>query len=399
MSDTSGLRIVHVLRAPMGGVLRHVRDLALAQVDAGHQVGLVCDVPGPDGYNETMLGALGDGLPLGLHRVAMARAVGFGDIASARAILAVLKRLKPDIVHGHGAKGGVHARAIGALANRQARPARLYSPHGGSLHFDPQSRTGKLYFAVERMLERACETILFVADYERSVYETKIGVPRCATHVVHNGLTPPEFEPVKPVAGAAAFLFIGEIRMLKGPDLFVDAIAALRASGHADTNAVMVGAGPDRTAIAERIGAHGLASAVTMHDPMPARDAFALAQTVVMPSRAEAMPYIVLEALAAGKPLIATHVGGIPEIVGSDNPALVEPTLEALTGVMRRSLDQPGWLESHMVPATTLKSRFSAAVMAESITNAYREALTRARSGAPVHPSRDTRANGASSVS
>ena len=60
MSDTAGLRIVHVLRAPMGGVLRHVRDLALAQADRGHQVGLICDVPGTDGYNETMLELLAD---------------------------------------------------------------------------------------------------------------------------------------------------------------------------------------------------------------------------------------------------------------------------------------------------------------------------------------------------
>lgn len=399
MSDTAGLRIVHMLRAPMGGVLRHVRDLALAQADRGHQVGLICDVPGTDGYNETMLELLAGDLPLGLHRVAMARAVGIGDIASARATLSVLKRLKPDIVHGHGAKGGVYARAIGALANRDARPARLYSPHGGSLHFDPQSRKGKLYFTVERLLERACETILFVADYERSVYAAKIGTPRCTTQVVHNGLTSAEFEPVVPASQAAAFLFIGEIRMLKGPDLFVDAIAALRSGGHDDVRAVMVGAGPDRAAIAERIRAQGLAGAITMHEPMPARDAFALARTVVMPSRAEAMPYIVLEALAAGMPLIATKVGGIPEIMGENNAALVEPALVPLTDAMRRSLDQPGWLGNQMVPVTTLKSRFSAAVMAESIVNAYREALTRARPAAIQRSPAGPKTNGASSVS
>lgn len=399
MSDMTGLRIVHVLRAPMGGVLRHVRDLALAQADRGHLVGLICDVPGTDGYNETMLEQLAGDLPLGLHQVAMARAVGFGDIASARATLSVLKRLKPDIVHGHGAKGGVYARAVGALANRDARPARLYSPHGGSLHFDPQSRKGKLYFTVERMLERACETILFVADYERSVYATKIGEPRCTTQVVHNGLTPAEFEPVITARDAAAFLFIGEIRMLKGPDLFVDAIAALRAGGHENVDAVMVGAGPDRAAIAARIDAQGLSDVITMRDPMPARDAFCLARTVVMPSRAEAMPYIVLEALAAGKPLIATNVGGIPEIMGRSSAALVEPAMAPLTETMRRSLDQPGWLGNQMVPVTTLKSRFSAAVMAESIVNAYREALTRARPASIQASPAGPKANGASSVS
>ena len=98
-------------------------------------------------------------------------------------------------------------------------------------------------------------------------------------------------------------------------------------------------------------------------------------------------------------PLIATKVGGIPEIMGQNNAALVEPALVPLTDAMRRSLDQPGWLGNQMVPVTTLKSRFSAAVMAESIVNAYREALTRARPAAIQRSPAGPKTNGASSVS
>lgn len=379
MSDQATLRIVHVLRAPMGGVLRHVRDLALAQTAAGHRVGVICDTPGTSGYNETILTQLSDGLDLGVHRVPMARSVGAGDIMAARKVLANLKELKPDVVHGHGAKGGVYARAIGARANPNARAARLYSPHGGSLHYDPASSSGKLYFGIERMLERACEAIVFVADYERQTYHAKIGAPRCATHVIANGLTEPEFEPVRTAPDAADFLFIGEMRMLKGPDLFIDALARLKADGHTGVRAVMVGAGPDREAMTARITEAGLNSMITLHDPMPARQAFALARTMVMPSRAEAMPYIVLEALAAGMPLIASRVGGIPEIVGPDNEALIPPTLDALEQAMARDLAEQGWLRAHMPTAQILKARFSATAMAEAITDAYRQALLKCR--------------------
>jgi len=73
MADPPSLTIVHVLRAPMGGVLRHVRDLATAQSAAGHRVGLICDVAGTDGYNEMMLQDMAGALALGLHRVPMAR--------------------------------------------------------------------------------------------------------------------------------------------------------------------------------------------------------------------------------------------------------------------------------------------------------------------------------------
>lgn len=379
MDDTAGLRIVHVLRAPMGGVLRHVRDLALAQTAAGHAVGLICDVPGTPGYNEDTLTQLEGSLDLGVNRVPMARSAGFGDVASARQVLAILKILLPDVVHGHGAKGGVYARAIGGQANLKARPARFYSPHGGSLHYDPKSRGGRLYLAVERMLERACEGILFVAEYERETYTAKIGVPRCATRIVLNGLTEAEFEPVAPTPDAADFLFIGELRILKGPDLFVGALERLRAEGHDGIRAVMVGAGPDRDAIISQIEKAGLKDAIALHGPMPARQAFALARTVVMPSRAEAMPYIVLEALAASKPLIASRVGGIPEILGTDSGALIAPTLDAVGTAMRRDLEEPGWLAAQMPEGSALKARFSAPAMAQAITDAYRDALARCR--------------------
>ena len=393
MTEAAPLRIVHVLRAPMGGVLRHVRDLARAHSAAGHAVGIVCDTPGTDGYEETALDALAPQLALGLRRVPMARPVGFGDIGAARAVLAALKPLRPDVVHGHGAKGGVHARAIGSMANPEARPARLYSPHGGSLHHDPRTMAGRIYFAVERMLERACETIVFVADYERRAYRAKIGVPRCPTRIVHNGLADAEFAPVETAADARDFLFIGEMRALKGPDLFVDAVAALHARGRPAT-AVMAGSGPDRDAIADRIEATGLAGAIALRPAMPARQAFALARAMVMPSRAEAMPYIVLEALGAGRPVIAADVGGIGEIMGPDNAALVAPDTASVAGAMARALAEPQWLADAMPAADTLRRRFSIDTMAEGVMDAYRDGLARARAGhgttAPARPDAPT---------
>lgn len=378
MNEGAPLRIVHLLRPPFGGLMRHVRDLVLAQSAQGHEVGIVCDAPGTVGYHESTLESLKPRLSLGVHRVAIARSVGLSDIGAARTVLSILRPMQPDIVHGHSAKGGVYARALGALSNRRARPARLYSPHGGSLHYDPDSRAGKVYFAIERFLERSCETILFVADYERRTYAAKIGEPRCPTRIVYNGLADSEFEPVTTTADAGDFLFIGEMRLLKGPDLFVEAIGRLRAEGR-PINAVMVGHGPDRDQIAAQVERDGLSDAIDLRPAMPAREAFALARTVVIPSRAEAMPYIVLEALAAGRPLIATDVGGIGEIMGDNRRALVEPDAAALALAMAGALDKPDALAAMMPSTAALKARFSAAVMAEGVMNAYREALTRAR--------------------
>lgn len=360
----------------MGGVFRHVRDLALQHTQSRHDVGLICDAEGTPGYSEAGLKQLDIHLSLGVHRVPMARSVGVSDIASGRRVLATLKKLKPDIVHGHGAKGGVYARAVGGLAgSRERRVARFYSPHGGSLHFDPASRSGKLYFMVERMLESRTDTLMFVARFEEETYTAKIGAPSCETRLIYNGLAKNEFLDVETAKDAADFLFIGEMRDLKGYDLVIEATKALRANGYERLKILMVGSGPEEADADRLIGDANLDDAITRHGPMPARDAFAKARCVVMPSRAEAMPYIVLEALAAGKPLIASKVGGIPEIFEDNTDALITPNAASLEAAMQTFLDDPDSLARKMPSKAQLRSRFSVEVMAEAALNAYRAAL------------------------
>ena len=110
---------------------------------------------------------------------------------------------------------------------------------------------------------------------------------------------------------------------------------------------------------------------------MPARQAFALAGIVVVPSRAEAMPYIVLEALAAGKPMIATSVGGIPEIFGAGSPAIVRADPGELASRMADALSDPASFAAGMPSADELRARFGADVMAAEIEKAYHAALRR----------------------
>ena len=86
----------------------------------------------------------------------MQRHIGPGDIASAYRTYRIIKQLQPDVVHGHGAKGGVYARLFGSLLRvSRSRVARLYSPHGGSLHYDEKTLTGQFFFMLERLMERA----------------------------------------------------------------------------------------------------------------------------------------------------------------------------------------------------------------------------------------------------
>jgi len=373
------LSIVHVARSPVGGIFRHISDLAAAQHAAGHSVGLICDSTTGGALEERRIAALSPFLTLGTARPHMTRSIGPADVASTVSVIRHVVRMRPDIIHCHGAKGGVYGRLAGAFERRRSRTvAAFYAPHGGSLHYDPASYTGRVYFTVERALERLTDGLIHVSAYEAEVYRRKVGEPRCPAHVVVNGLRPEEFQPVALESDAADFLFIGELRDLKGVDVFIDALSLLDREG-LNPRAVIVGpATPeDARRYREMANARVLHHRVAFMPPRPAREAFSLARNVVLPSRAESLPYLVLEAAAASMPLIATNVGGIPEIFDGEADRLVLPgSAEALARAMRAALNEPEKLRAEaMLRRDRLKQKFSLAAMSGRVEDIYRAAL------------------------
>ncbi|HZP19986.1 MAG TPA: glycosyltransferase family 4 protein [Bauldia sp.] len=368
------LRIVHCFRSPLGGIFRHVADLVEEQARAGHAVGVICDSTTGTALEEDVLKRLAPKLALGIRRTPMRRQVSPSDLAATWRLLREVRSLNPDILHAHGAKGGAYARTIGTLLRAFGlRVARIYSPHGGSIHYDPKSLSGRVYFALERVLGWMTDAFIFVSHYEADTYAAKIGKPRSPSAIVLNGLRPDEFEPVAPAPEARDFLFIGEFRDLKGTDLFIEALDIIgRHTGRRPT-AWLVGSGPDKTRFEAMVAERNLGDAVTFRERMPARQAFALARVVVMPSRAESMPYIVLETLAAGVPLIATNVGGIPEVFGEFKSELVPPgNAQMLAAAMQAKLARPD--EARALAAALrerIKPVFSTEAMARKIAAVY----------------------------
>lgn len=368
------LAILHVMRAPVGGLFRHVCDLARAQSARGHRVGILADATTGGDRAAAVLADLGRELALGVTRVAMSRDLGASDWAAFRATQRLVAELDIDIVHGHGAKGGAYARLAGAGR------VRVYTPHGGSLHYARSSPVGFAYLTLEQILARRTELFLFESAYGERVFAEKVGKPAGLVRVVHNGVAPVEFEPVEPAPDATDLLFVGELRVLKGVDVLLRAMAALKAGGR-PLRATLVGAGPDADRFRALATELGLGDAVRFPGALPARQAFAMGRLMVVPSRAESLPYIVLEAGAAGLPLIATAVGGMAEILGADAGLLVAPgDADALAAALVRRLDDPAATAD---AATRLRSRiaagFSVAAMTDGVLAGYEEALARGR--------------------
>jgi glycosyltransferase involved in cell wall biosynthesis len=102
-----------------------------------------------------------------------------------------------------------------------------------------------------------------------------------------------------------------------------------------------------------------------------------MGRILVIPSRAESLPYVVLEAIAAGLPVIATRVGGIPEIFGPQTKHLICPDdIGVLVGAIRAALDSPGKVRRVMQQVKArVHQEFSLAAMVEGGLTAYREAM------------------------
>lgn len=371
VSAPKPLKILHCLRAPVGGLFRHVIDVATAQAAAGHSVGVVCAATG-DALTETRLRAFAPALRLGLHRLPMSRDIGLGDFRAWRQVVTLARNLEVDVLHGHGAKGGAYAR----LAARGLKKARgglkcYYTPHGGSLHYGSNTLAGQIYGRLERQLELWTDGIIFESRYAANRYANQIGTPKCATTIIHNGLSAGEFDPVATAPDAADFVFVGELRTLKGVDVALDALAIVNRSR--PVTAIFAGAGPDSEAFKAQAQALGIDARVTFAGPMRAREAFAKGRVLLMPSRAESLPYIILEAIAAGLPVLATNVGGIPEIIAEPFGPLLPPgDAGALAAAMDDALARPDLARMKAEGLhESIREAFTIEVMSAAITDFY----------------------------
>jgi glycosyltransferase involved in cell wall biosynthesis len=366
------LRILHAVRAPVGGIFRHILDLANGQIERGHQVGILADSLTGGERAETALTELAPRLALGVHRIPIRREPHPADALVLPQFGSLIRRLKPHVLHGHGAKAGVFIRTKGYSATM----IRVYTPHGGSLHYGTDTLKGKIYSGLERALMNRTDLFLFESEFARNTYQRMVGKPRRLVRCVFNGVTAKEFEPLVMADDATDVVYVGEFRHIKGADILVEAVAKLRTEGKPVT-LTLAGDGEETAtlrALCERLD---LGAAVRFIGHVPARFGFSKGRLLVVPSRGDSMPYVVIEAAAAGIPMIAANVGGIPEIFGPFTDGLVAPNgPAAFVTAVAAALDDPAGAEAR---ARQLRDRvlqhFSQAAMVEGVLAGYRDAF------------------------
>src|SRR5947209_5253065 len=368
----SPLRILHAVRAPVGGIFRHIIDLANGQADRGHEVGIVADsLTGGERAVEA-LAEIAPRLKLGVHRIAIHREPWLSDALVWARLMRMIRRLKPDVLHGHGAKAGAFVR----MRKRTGGIIRVYTPHGGSLHYKPDSVKGRIYGRLERALMNNTDLFLFESAFARNTYQRTIGMPKGLVRCVFNGVTADEFDPVARADDATDVVYVGEFRHIKGADLVIDAVARLHADGKPIT-LTLAGDGEEMAALQAQVERLGLTHSVRFIGHVKARYGFSKGKLLVVPSRGDSMPYVVIEAGAAGIPMVAAKVGGIPEIFGEHTDALFAPNIVgAMADAIELALEDT---EAALARAKSLRERvflhFSQNAMVEGVLAGYRDAF------------------------
>ncbi|MFD6042590.1 glycosyltransferase [Streptomyces koyangensis] len=272
-------------------------------------------------------------------------------------LVAHLRRTRPEVLTAFL----FHAYLAAAPAARLARVPALVAGRRSLGHFKRGRRAALL---AERLATRWTHAVVPNAEAVAEDVRRGEGVPEHKITVIPNGLAPEAFTPARPAAVETALpvvLCVANLSRHKGHRHLLDAVARLR-GGPAECTLLLVGDGPERAALQEQAAALGIDARFLGRraDTAPLR---ARADAVVLPSLEEGMPNAVMEAMAAGRPVVATAVGGTPELLEGRGLLVAPGRADALADALARVLTDPplaarlgrdarDWARAHLDSAT-----------------------------------------------
>jgi glycosyltransferase involved in cell wall biosynthesis len=359
-------RILIASQPPDAGVPRHVLDIVLSLDPAQFTFDVACP-PGWQLWTE-LAGREG----IRLHPIAPHRRPAPADGASLLRLARLVRQV--DIVHAHSSKAGFLGRLAARLRGRAGRC--VFTPHGWSF-WAVSGAERRLYLSLERAAARWCSRIVAVSAYERDDgLRHGVGVP-AQYRVIHNGVELRRFAaPPRPVPGRV--LMVGRFAPPKRPDLAIRAFARVAGAGEG-RELWLAGDGPQRGALQRLAGELGLDGRVRFlgtRDDIP--ELLQEASCLVLPSDYEACPVTALEGSAAGVPVVASRVAGVPEVVSDGATGLLaEPgSVESLASCLAVLLDDAEAARRLGEEGRRAAERqFSRERMVEQVVGLYRELL------------------------
>ncbi len=380
------LRLLEVLEPSGGGSGRHFLDLCRGMLARGHHVeAIYSPVRAEDGFVRE-LRALG--LPA-VHAVDMRRAPAPSDLVAFRAIGRIAReRGRFDVIHGHSSKAG----ALTRLRLPGPHVPRVYTPHAFRTMDPTLGRGGRLvYGAIESALSWFFTDHLITVSKDERAHGLSLRVPSGRMSVVTNGVETPSPDMAQTVrasfgipADAFVYGFIGRLCAQKAPERLLDAFKSA-ASVVENSHLVMVGSGELEGELRRVIAESGLQNRIHLTSAFSGPQAIAAFDLLVMPSRYEAMSYVMLEAAAAARPIIISDVGGARTAVDNGQNGFIVTNSDDISDLAKAMISaaEPGIHAKLAAAAHARKDRFTLERMLDQTEVVYRGLATRRRADGP----------------
>ena len=309
------------------------------------------------------------------------------DVQALLALIRLIRAEQPAIVHTHTSKAGILGRLAAWVAGV---PVVIHTPHGHVFygHFNPA--LSRVFLLLERLWGRHTTRLIALTEAERDEHLTRhVGRPE-NFRVIRSGIELDRFSSVPDGKGQGPWGWpcpasaqvvgsVGWLTPVKGHQILLEAFVNLQPT-HPELHLVIIGSGPLREGLmtcARHLGAaervHLLDVRADVADCLGAMDVF------VLPSLNEGMGRALVEAMAAGRPVIASRVGGVPAIVEHRKTGLLVPPadVDALANAIQQVLKDPTWRrELGEAARKRIDPSFGVRAMVQGVEAVYEETLT-----------------------
>jgi glycosyltransferase involved in cell wall biosynthesis len=379
MNDTPRrpLKLLQVLEPSGGGSGRHFLDLCRALAARGHWVTAIYS---PLRAEERFVEELKSLSLRAVHSVPMTRSPSPSDLKAWWAINRILRREGPfEIIHGHSSKAGALTRMRMPGAHRP----RVYTPHAFRT-MDPTlgPRGRQIFGSIESLFGKyLTDGLICVSDDEHEHARQDLQIPERVLHTVVNGAASPpsgKREDMRARLGvkpdAFVFGFVGRLSEQKAPERLVGAFTRI-AADVPQAELAMIGFGPLEDAVRQQAVASGFADRIHLTSTISGPDAMQAFDALVMPSRYEAMSYVMLEAATSGLPMVLSNVGGASTVLDDGENGFIVPNTDDVTelAAAMRTLAEPARYAEMKAGADTRKHLFSLEKMVEETERLYLE--------------------------
>ncbi|HEV2068994.1 MAG TPA: glycosyltransferase family 4 protein [Acidimicrobiales bacterium] len=362
-----GRSVLSLLGPSTGGIRRHVVELATRLRQRGWPV----EIAGPHGVL--------DHLAVLDHCIDVPS--GFGPakvVAARRALTAAVEGTQ--LIHAHGLKAGWLAASL------RSRPPLVVTLHNVVLP-EVAGAAAPALRRLELALPARCDATVVVSN---EMARRLVGVPggegvtvvapvAPAPRVTASGDQARASIGARP--GQPLIVSVGRLHPQKGHETLIDA-ADILARRRPEVRVVIVGDGPSHDRLARRVERLGLEDVVALVGSRPSgADVLAVADVVALASRWEGWPLVVAEAIQLGRPVVATAVGGIPEMVvdGVSGWLVAAGSPEALAESLDAALADPGLAMRRAEAARShFDERYDPGTLVEAVESVYRQVLERA---------------------